>query len=153
MDSDPFKVLQEKHEDWLRGYRSLTRYISNRDHSEKELKTKLSQKYEPALVQDLIQFAFDSNWMPDPQDLANRTAQRLKEKGKGKNYIRQYLLEKGLPAVEHESEDERTRARELAEQRFGDLSEKSYSEKQKIAQFLMRRGFEPSICTSIVLNS
>ncbi len=153
MESDIFKQLQEKHEFWLKGYRSLTRYIANRDHSEKELQIKLSQKYEPELVSDLIQFAHDSGWMPKPEDMARRTAQRLKDKGKGRVYIQRYLNEKGLPSVEIDSEEELQRARAVAAIKFGSWSEKPYTEKQKIAQFLMRRGFEPSVCNSVALNS
>ncbi|NQY99364.1 MAG: regulatory protein RecX [Bdellovibrionales bacterium] len=150
---EQFKELNQKHDDWMRGYRSLSRYIANRDHSEKELKTKLSQKFDPALVQDLIQYAQANGWMPDAQDMAERTAQRLKDKGKGKLYIQAQLAEKGLPPVEFDSEDETLRAKALVTLRFGRLDEKSYEEKQKIAQFLQRRGFEPYICSSVVLNS
>ena len=137
----------------MRGYRSLTRILANRDHSEKELKAKLVQNYEPELVQDLLLYAEAQGWMPNPQDLAERTAQRLKDKGKGKVYIQGYLAEKGLPIVDLDTEDERARAEALVAVRFGRVSEKSYEEKQKIAQFLQRRGFEPYICSSVVLNS
>jgi SOS response regulatory protein OraA/RecX len=150
---DKFKELNQKHEDWMPGYRSLTRYVANRDHSEKELKAKLSQKYEPELVVDLLHYARVNGWMPDPQDMAERTAQRLKDRGKGKIYIQAFLAEKGLPPVEFDGEDERRRAEALVTVRFGHLDEKSYQEKQKIAQFLQRRGFEPYICSSVVLNS
>jgi len=74
---EKFKELHQKHNDWMRGYRSLTRFIANRDHSEKELKTKLSQRYEPSLVQDLIQYARTNGWMPDPEEMAARAIEKM----------------------------------------------------------------------------
>lgn len=137
---------------WMKAYNSLTRYLGARDHSEKELHFKLSQKYPPDLVDEMIQLAYANHWMADPEELAQRTAERLLERGKGSMYISTYLQNKGLPPVAIDANKALKTAFEAAENRFGDLKELDYDDRPKVLRFLKSRGFSHDVINQVIFG-
>lgn len=133
----------------IKAHNSLKRYIGSRDHSEDELRLKLSQKYPSEIVEEMIQLANDKGWMSDPEELAQRTADRLLEKGKGSQYISDYLHSKGLPSVTIDPDLELKRASETAQNKFGDLKELNYDDRPKVHRFLENRGFCQDIINQV----
>ena len=123
----------------------LMDYLARRDHSEKELREKLSRNFEFEEIDRAIQIAKDSGWMADPQELAEKVAKRLLEKGKGSFYIKNYLLQKGLPALEIDEELEIDRGRELV----APLIERGedYAKKQR---YLKNRGYSPGVIRKVL---
>lgn len=124
----------------------LVRLLARRDHSECELKQKLTKFFAHELVDKAIHMAHSHRWLADENELAQRVAKTLSEKKKGQNYIRHYLRRKGLPAVEMDAEMELEKAHQLLTQKFGseELSRwgLDLKTKQKAYRFLMNRGFE-----------
>jgi len=122
----------------------ITVYLAKRDHSEKELRTKLAKKFEPQEIEEAILEAKERKWLAAPEDLAERVTNALHRKKKGRLYIQRYLKEKGLPAHPLEDEQELEKAHELLERKFGELNSKllsNPSDRQKIYRYLAYRGF------------
>jgi regulatory protein len=120
----------------------LMDFLARRDHSERELRTKLSRHFAMAEIDEAIAFAKESKWLGDPQELAERVAQQLHQRHKGHLYILNYLREKGLPKVEKDPELEMRKATTVIATRFADREALSFSEKQKVARLLNNRGFD-----------
>ena len=150
---NPTESSDEKSPLWMKAYHSLTRYIGARDHSEKELRTKLGQKYPEDLVEEMVALAYENNWMADPQELAQRTAENLMNKGKGPRYIANYLFEKGLPEITIDREEALKAAHEVAEMKFGDLKELTYDDKPKVQRFLQSRGFSHEVINTVIFGN
>lgn len=131
-----------------------------RDHSEKELRTKLreyfrrniqyrkrlAKKQNRAFTEDTdeanqqeiteaieaaIEFAKTNNWLGDAGQLSEKMASMLHRKNKGIGYINNYLKEKGLPAVSADRDLELEKALTLVKNKFSDFSELPFEEKRK----------------------
>lgn len=131
----------------------LADYLARRDHSELELKQKLAKFFPSDVISWALTEASEQGWLTDPKELAERVAASLQRKKKGAKYIQRYLQEKGLPAADTDPERDRENAELLVEQKYGKMSELSYAEKQKVFNFLYRRGFEEATIRDIVFKS
>ncbi len=120
-------------------------YLAQRDHSEKEIRKKLKDKFTAEEIDVAIDFGKEQGWIPNSPEsamvLAEKTAATLRRKGKGPLYIRQYLKEKGLPPVSSQPVEELEKARELAHNKFSDFESMDNKEKAKVGRFLISRGF------------
>lgn len=133
--------------------------VALRDHSEKELRTKLREYFRRNLqyrkrlakkqnreftedteenqrgiqeaIELAIEFAKDQKWLGNPEDLADKMARILHRKNKGISYINNYLKEKGLPPVLGDRDLELEKALALVKNRYSDFSELSFEEKRK----------------------
>lgn len=119
-------------------------YLARRDHSEKELRTKLSAKYNNDEIDEAIEYVLTKGWLLPPEELALKTAKRLHEKGKGYLYIVKYLKDKGLPSVEKDEGLEIQKALDIIASKFDTEASLSWEQKQKIGGWLNRRGFDYS---------
>ncbi|MGZ5280028.1 MAG: regulatory protein RecX [Pseudobdellovibrionaceae bacterium] len=121
-------------------------YLAHRNHTEKELRTKLGDKFPQEEIKKAIQFGKDKGWIAsskeDLQALSEEVAAVLKRKGKGPLYINQYLEEKGLVPISMDPAEELEKARELVENKYSDLNKMDRNEKAKVGRFLMSRGFD-----------
>lgn len=153
--SDDEKLRKSK----LAAKRKVMDMIARRDHSEKELRQKLREKFSPAhdeeqdlneLIQEAIDFAKDNRWLGDPQELAYRLADMLHRRNKGIYYINNYLREKGLPSVEKDSDFELQKALELVHNKWGENTEFSREEKARAGRFLASRGFDPETVRKVI---
>ena len=94
-------------EEFRKAIYKLSTYLAIRDHSETELKQKLSRHYEPKLVQVALLHAKDEGWLQDENELAKRAYNSLNRRNKGHLYIETFLIKKGLPIVDIDFELEK----------------------------------------------
>lgn len=117
--------------------------LARRDHSEKELRTKLQKHFDEAQIEKAIEFAKDKKWIPDDESSANLLAERaaagLHRKKKGILYINHFLGKKGLPKLKADPRLELEKARDLINNR---KSKKKDVDQKVMARFLLSRGFE-----------
>ncbi|MCB0370047.1 MAG: regulatory protein RecX [Bdellovibrionales bacterium] len=125
--------------------------LTKRDHSEKELKQKLSRAkkwdspkerlYSDKEIAEVIAWAKEYQWIKEGAYLSERWAETLNRKKKGIYYINSYLNQKGLPEIKKDQEIE-------IEKALGLLKLKSRSQeltldvKSKLTRFLKSRGFD-----------
>jgi regulatory protein len=133
--------------------------VSMRDHSEKELRTKLKEYFRrniqyrkrlakkqhkeytedtpenqaeiQAAIDGAIEFAKDHKWLGDPEVLAGKMANMLHRKNKGISYINNKLKQKGLPAVSSDRDLELEKALTLIKNKFSGFSTLTWEEKRK----------------------
>lgn len=116
-------------------------YLARRDYSEKELRERLGRSFEQLIVNQAIEKAQEYGWIADPVELAKRTYESLNQRKKGYNYIKLYLIKKGLPEVKIRWELELKMACTLLQSRIQTKPFQSYEDQQKLKRFLLQRGF------------
>ncbi|MGZ3771147.1 MAG: regulatory protein RecX [Bdellovibrio sp.] len=129
--------------------------LARRDHSEKELRKKLLEKFadidgSKEIVEEAINFAKDNNWIGDPQNLATQMANVLHRKKKGIQYINNYLREKGLPSVEIDRDHELEKALSIVNNKFDENYEFSREDKAKVGRLLISRGFDAETVRKVI---
>lgn len=143
--------------------------IALRDHSEKELRTKLREKFRDQEDSDeaidaAIDYAKEHQWLGDPAKLADRMAEMLHRRRKGIEYINNYLSEKGLPTVSTDYDLELEKALHLVKNKFLEQGEElkgeateaesakkfEQADKARIARFLAARGFDSETVRKVV---
>lgn len=133
-------------------------FVARRDHSEKELRTKLGLRCETSVVDQAIEWAKEQNWLAKPEILSEKFAQQLSRRGKGIRKINQKLKELGLSSVKAEPENELEKARRLVLNKWSaeDFRGLNYQDSQKlkakIMRYLITRGFESDIVSNILKN-
>jgi regulatory protein len=116
-------------------------FVARRDHSEKELRKKLSLRCEPEIVDQAIEWAKEQNWLAQPEVLSEKFAEQL-----------------GLGAVKADKETELEKAKRLvlnkwsAEDFRGLGFQESQKLKAKIMRYLIARGYESDIVSNILKN-
>lgn len=82
----------------ISAYDRLIQLLSRRDHSERELRTKLARaEHSEEEISAAVEVARNRKWLPDESVLATREAGRLARIGKSPQQIRSWLIKKGLP--------------------------------------------------------
>ena len=128
----------------------LTTYLSQRTHSEYELKCKLIKTFSEQEVEKAIFLAKEKKWLSDPEDIALQLSEELHRKKKGWLFIQAALKKKGLPTVEKKEEREEEKCRWWLEKKFSNLQNSSEVNLQKVYRFLSYRGFEESLIKKVV---
>ncbi|WP_413289963.1 regulatory protein RecX [Bdellovibrio sp. HCB337] len=133
--------------------------VASRDHSEKELRTKLRTYFKrnlsfrkklakeqnreftedtpenqaeiEAAIENAIEFAKDNNWLGEPEILSEKMAKVLHRKNKGISYINNKLKEKGLPPVASDRDLELEKALALVKNKYSDFAALSWEDKRK----------------------
>lgn len=117
-------------------------FLSVRDHSEKEIRNKLTQKeFESDEIEEGLELAQEQGLMLDPKVYAQNLSEQLSRKHKGILYINQYLASKGLPPVSVSWELELEKAKYLILNRFSKNPPYTIEEKQDIYRYLTNRGY------------
>lgn len=129
--------------------------IARRDHSEKELRTKLKEKFSDDesvddIVNEAIDFAKDNNWLGDPTTLAYRLADMLHRRNKGIYYINNYLREKGLPSVDVDRDLELEKALAVVKNKYDEDYKFSREDKAKVGRLLAARGFDSETVRKVI---
>lgn len=135
-------------------------YIALRDHSEKELRTKLKKRFEPEEIDKAIDYGKTHGWIPDTAEgleaLSKKTASYLSRKGKGVRFINHNLHKKGLPSVKMNPEEELEKALMLVQTKFASTVANTREEKEKLkakkGRFLISRGFDMDVVRKVVYN-
>lgn len=125
-------------------------YLSQRDHSVKELTQKLARYHEKDEIEAAIQKADEYGYLADPKVISQRLAGQLARKGKGQRYINNYLKNKGLPIAEVAEEEELQTGRGLVERNLKFSPPYDLKQKQKIFRYLSNRGFRSAIVKLII---
>ena len=139
--------------------KKLMDFVARRDHTEKELRKKLSHYCEEAVLEQVIQWAHQQKWLASPDKLKSQFADQLSRRGKGIRKINQKLKELGLETVKSNKEEEIEKAKKLvlakwSAQDFKGLDFKdSQKLKAKIMRFLMTRGYETDVINFVMTNN
>lgn len=141
----------------MQAKRKIMDLVARRDHTEKELRKKLSLRCELDVVEQAIQWAKEQNWLAKPEFIQERVVQQLHNKGKGHRAINRKLQELGLSSVTSEPKVELEKAKKLVNAKWNledIMTNLEYSEKQKltakIARFLINRGFDAEIVSKVI---
>ena len=138
---------------------TLMNILARREHTEKEVRQKLRNKFPAEEVDRAVRYAKEHNWLPNSdvalQELAERTARMLQRKGKGAIYIKEYLKENGLSPVKIDSQQELEQAKTLVKNKFGlgDFEDNEVIDqtlKTKVGRFLIARGFNLSTVRKVI---
>lgn len=147
-EKDPVKIRQA-------AKRKVMDIVARRDHSEKELRQKLRDKFSEEddsqdIIDEAIEFAKDNRWLGDPVDLAHRLAEMLHRRNKGIYYINKYLKEKGLPAVDVDRQIELEKALAIVKNKFEENHKFSREDKAKVGRLLASRGFDSETVRKVI---
>ncbi|CAM4120296.1 recombination regulator RecX [Serratia silvae] len=142
------------------------RLLSQRDHSEAELRRKLAaspfmanarfgskspteppeEPVDPAIIEQVISYCYQHNWLDDRR-FANSFIASRSRKGYGAQRIRSELMQKGVDkeivqgALAECEINWCEQAREIALRKFGDPLPVEWKEKAKVLRYLLYRGF------------
>lgn len=136
--------------------RKIMDLIARRDHTEKELRKKLSLRCESDTVEQAIEWAKEQNWLAKPEHIQERVVQMLHNKGKGHRLINHKLRELGLKTIATDADLELQKAKKLVKAKWSreDFKNLDYKEKQKltakIVRFLVSRGFDSSVISKVL---
>ncbi len=129
-------------------------YLSRRDHSEKELREKLSQKkFSSEIIAQSITWAKERHYLRPPEELTKILTDILLRRGKGRNYIYQYLKKRGLPPPileEIDKETELRKALEFAQQKIKPGIALDRMAREKIGRKLITRGFSLDVVRTVI---
>ena len=126
-------------------------YLSVRDHSEKEIRNKLTLKeFDTEEIDEGVELAQEQGLMLEPKKLAENVSDQLNRKHKGILYINQYLESKGLPCVHPNWELEVEKAKELTLKRIKKNPPYTIEEKQDIYRYLTNRGYADQTINKVI---
>jgi SOS response regulatory protein OraA/RecX len=130
-------------------------HLGRRNHSERELHTKLKGKYSEVEITEAIIFAQEHGWMLNAESLAEQTTNALHRKKKGFLFIQRYLRQKGLPATARDTDAELEKVRRLVDRRYGSRAELKADRMLmlKARRFLLSRGFQDDVIRKVLNES
>jgi regulatory protein len=132
-------------------FEKILDYLSIRDHSEKEIRNKLTQKeFETSEIDEGLELAQEQGLMLEPAQLSESLSGQLHRKSKGILYINQYLNSKGLPSVAADWNLETEKAHTLVLKRFNKNPPYTIEEKQDIYRYLTNRGYADQTIDKVI---
>jgi regulatory protein len=143
-------LLDEERND---AYLKALRFLGARPRTNKEVRQKLQAAgYEEAVIEETVRRLESERYVDDRQFAKQWTEQRLYSQNKGKAFIRQELLQKGVDRVHIQEalqgiewEDELSSAVEIGAKKWRQTSGETLERKRKTAAFLLRRGFSNEV--------
>ncbi|PIS10367.1 MAG: RecX family transcriptional regulator [Bdellovibrio sp. CG10_big_fil_rev_8_21_14_0_10_47_8] len=131
-------------------------YLARREHTEKELRTKLSKGFPTDEVEQALDYGKQQGWIANSsdsvRDLADKVATELHRKKKGILYINHFLEEKGLPPIKKNHTEELEKAQELIENKFSGQNWEERKVKEKASRLLISRGFDHETVRKVVYD-
>lgn len=130
--------------------------VAGRDHSEKELRKKLSSRCDQEIIDQAMAWANEQNWLASPDDLKEKIADQLNRRGKGVHKINEKLEGLGLEPIKADPDSEIEKAKKLALQKWspedfqGLASTESQKLKAKVTRYLASRGFDSDVVSTIL---
>jgi regulatory protein len=141
-------LLEEERQD---AYVRAIRWLGSRQRTEKEVRTYLLRReYGDGVIDHCVNRLEAQGYVDDERFSRSLAEERVKLQGKGKQWIRQELLHKGVDKVtvqeavaSIDGEDETQAAVKLAHKRWKSLAgqEDRVAAKRKLYGYLARRGF------------
>jgi SOS response regulatory protein OraA/RecX len=142
--------MDSQNVDFKHALDSLTRYLTARDHSEQELRTKLGRRFGPALIEQVLTFAGQCGLLIAPEALAAKVSAEYERRKKSYLYIQDQLAKRGLPPTPVDIESEIEKIRHLVHSKFGRTDNLAYEQITKIDRFLRYRGFQESLIHKVL---
>ncbi|NCN40024.1 regulatory protein RecX [bacterium] len=128
--------------------------LARRNHSEKELREKLSSFYDRDLIDQVVSEAQRKQWLLSPKELAEQAAKTWARANKSAKYIEEQLTRRGLAPVGWLEEDEINKIRTLLAKKFklseDDIIDLDEKVRVKAYRFLMYRGFSEEIIRKVI---
>lgn len=128
--------------------------LARRNHSEKELREKMSRFFEPELIDRVIEEAWERHWLLPPEELAENAAKSWSRSNKSARYIREQLKKRGLPPVDVDEDEELQKMRTLLEKKFRlsdpESANLNYEDRVKAYRYLKYRGFADSLIRKVI---
>lgn len=128
--------------------------LARRNHSEKELREKMSRFFEPEIIDQVIEEAWERHWLLPPEELAETAARSWSRSNKSARYIQEQLKKRGLPPVDVDEEEELQKMKTLLEKKFRlsdvDTLNLSYEDRVKAYRYLKYRGFADSLIRKVI---
>lgn len=148
-------------EEFRNAQKKTMNLLSRRNYSPYELSEKLKVRFSDDIVEQTLQWAHDQKWFPSETEIVERTTELLLQRRKGSQYIAQHLKQRGLEPQKISFERECEVARDLAESKWKNLSQKIDSDqepdkklktkvKEKLYRFLLQRGFPLEVVRKVV---
>lgn len=134
------------------------RFISHKPRSKKEIENKLSQNgYEEEIIQVVMHKLMEQKYVDDQEYAKALTEYRIHSQKKGRRWIMQELVHKGIPksfadqAIEQINEEtEYQLAYELGSKRWERQTGSLLDRKRKVAGFLLRRGYTNDLVNRVI---
>jgi regulatory protein len=147
-------------EEQQKAYSEALRFIGRRPRSIKEVRMKLTQKeYESSVIDWVINRLTEQKYIDDEQFAKLWTDHRILSHKKGRRWVRQELLQKGISrehityALEQlDEEDEYRSAYQVAVKKWNTQKDNSQQSRQRVAAFLQRRGFSNSVVRRVLIE-
>ncbi|KIL41467.1 hypothetical protein SD70_07075 [Gordoniibacillus kamchatkensis] len=139
-------------------YLKAVRFLGTRPRTNKEVRQKLhAAGYEEAVIDETVRRLETERYVDDRDFAKQWVEQRLRSQHKGKAYLRQELLHKGV-GREHvqealqgiDWEDEVSSAFEIGAKKWRQTSGEPFEKKRKTAAFLLRRGFSNDVVQQVL---
>jgi regulatory protein len=150
------KIIQD--EERHKAYAKAIRMVGRRPHSAQEIKQKLKEQgFEADIINSILETMQQQNYINDSEFAKVLTENRIYSQRKGRNYIRQELMQKGVDRQLIQGtmdsinpEDEFQGALHLAKKKWEQGSGSVQDRRRKTTAFLMRRGFTGSVVQQIM---
>lgn len=128
--------------------------LARRDHSEKELREKLSRFFPPDLIETVVSEARERRWLAPPEELARSAARSWGRTQKSAQYIREQLKKRGLPEVAFDAEDELAKMKTLLRRKFRFTDPETMNlndeDRLKARRLLKSRGFTDDLIRKVI---
>lgn len=132
--------------------RKIMDLLARRDHSKKELTTKLKRRTDPETLEQALIWAADQNWLPSEEKIQEQVIRSLELKNKGQIAINLKLKQMGLKPTKLDSDVELKIAINALKFKFesdlfNDLQYKEIlKQRGKVLRFLAGKGFTSETC-------
>ncbi|MDK2787712.1 MAG: regulatory protein [Epulopiscium sp.] len=144
------KMIKEK--DYSKAKDVALKFLSYRARSEKELRDKLiSKEFDPVTIDRVIEFLKRYDYVNDEKFAKSYVRERIRLKFEGRKKLIYDLKQKGIKqeiidhVLNNTDINEIDHALKLLEKKVPDKTELGLKEKQRIYQFLLRKGFSYDI--------
>ena len=129
----------------LKALFKLQSLLSNRDHSEYELKVKLLKHFSEQEITDAVKQAYKNKWLKTPEELTHQLTEELHRKKKGWLYIQNALKRKQLDIPPFDEKTEEQKCLWQIEKKFNALKKNSQAINQKMIRYLTAKGFTRAV--------
>lgn len=136
---------------WARKYAMYV--LARRDHSELEIRRKMTDRFEADVIDLIVGELKDRGWLPNSleqeQNLATRFASTLHRRNKSQWWINQKLKSIGLPSVDLQEDLELEKALQLAARKLRG-NQVTRETVPVVARTLKSRGYSSNIIQKVI---
>lgn len=138
-----------KDEEQQKVFSQALRFITRKPRAMKEIEKKLLEKgYELEIINTVLQKLIQQKYINDQEFAATLTNYRIRSQKKGRRWVKQELIQKGLSKdhveqamAQIDSDTEYNFAYEIAKKRWDRQNGEDMEKRRKVGGFLLRRGY------------